>query len=131
EPSTGFREAFDVAVYLGGANLLPELTALVRRTDNQAVSHAAFLALDRLAISDPAAVLNKLQTQPELMQGREVTRANYFARADAGDAQQKVALENYLLNPQLNSAELNTFAGLYPNANYMISYNLLTRTQTP
>jgi hypothetical protein len=131
DPSAGFLEAFDVAVYLGGTKLLPELAALVRRTDNQALSHAAFLALDRLAIADPTAVLNKLQSAPELMQGREVTRANYFARADAGDPQQRVALENYLLNPQLNPAELTTFAGLYPNANYMVSYNLLTRTQTP
>jgi len=65
------------------------------------------------------------------MQGREVTRANYFARADVGDAQQRTVLENYLLNPQLRPAELSTFAGLYPSANYMVSYNLLTRTQTP
>ncbi len=65
------------------------------------------------------------------MKGREATRANYLARADAGDAQQRAVLENYLLNSQLSPAELSTFAGLYPNANYMVSYNLLTRTQTP
>jgi len=28
--------------------------------------------------------------------------------------------ENYLLNPQLRAAELSTFAGLYPSANYMV-----------
>jgi hypothetical protein len=131
EPSVGYLESFDVAVHLGGTNLMPALTTLVRKTDNQAVAHAAYLALDRLAIADPLATLTKLQTDPDLMTGREATRANYFARADAGDTQQRTLLENYLLNPQLNAAELTTFTGLYPNANYMVSYNLLTRTQTP
>jgi len=131
QPSAGFLEAFDVAVYVGGTNLLPVMTGLVRLKENQAVAHAAFLALDRLTISDPVAVLTQLQGEDASMAGREQTRANYFARADAGDARQRALLENYLLNPQLSAAELKTFAGLYPNANYMISYNLLTRTETP
>jgi len=131
DPSVGFLEAFDVAVYLGGTRLMATLTTLVRQTDNPAVSHAAFLALDRLTVANPAAALEKLQTEPDLMKGREVTRANYFARAEAGDPSQRAILEKYLLDPQLSATELKTFAGLYPNANYMVSYNLLTRTQTP
>jgi hypothetical protein len=131
QPSAGFLEAFDVAVYLGGTNLCPVMAKLVRQKENQAVAHAAFLALDRLTISDPVAILARLQTEDGLMAGRELTRANYFARADPSDARQRELLENYLLNSQLSAPELNTFAGLYPNANYMISYNLLTRTQTP
>src|SRR5207244_6364924 len=78
EPSVGFLEAFDVAVYLGGTNLMPALTTLVRQRDNRAVSHAAFLALDRLAISDPAAVLDKLLIEPGLMKGAQAARANSF-----------------------------------------------------
>src|SRR5438552_2588775 len=118
EPSTGFLEAFDVAVYLGGTNLLPPLTELVRGKDNQAVAHAAYLALDRLTIADAAGTLAVLQAEPELMAGREVTRANYFARADVRDAAQRQVLEDYLLDPALSSAELEKFTGLYPNANY-------------
>ena len=38
---------------------------------------------------------------------------------------------NVLLNPQISAAEISAFAGIYPNANYMISDNLLTQAQTP
>jgi len=131
DPSTGYLEAFDVAVYLGGTNLMPALSDLVRRQDNPAVAHAAFLALDRLVINDPATTLAALEAAPDSMQGREQTRANYFARADVRDPQQRQVLEKYLLDPQIGPAELNTFAGVYPNANFMISANLLTPTPTP
>jgi hypothetical protein len=130
-PSVGFLEAFDVAVYLGGTSLIPTLTDLVQRQDNPALAHASYLALDRLVINNPTATLAALEADPSLMQGREVTRANYFARADVGDPQQRQILENYLLNPQISPAEIDTFAGIFPNANYMISPNLLTQTQTP
>lgn len=110
---------------------MPDLAALLRQTENRAVSHAAFLALDRLTISNPATTLNKLQVEPDLLEGREVTRANYFARADVQDVAQRKVLEDYLLNPALTPVELEKFAGLYPNANFMISHNLLTRVATP
>ena len=130
-PSTGFLEAFDVAVYLGGTDLMPSLSSLVRQQDNPAVAHAAYLALDRLVISDPAATLGAMQASPDLMQGRESTRADYIARVDVRDPQQRQILENYLLDPHIGPAELDVFAGVYPNANFMVSPNLLTRAQTP
>ena len=130
-PSIGFLEAFDVAVYLGGNALVPDLTELVRQKENKAVAHAAYLALDRLTINSPAAVLDKLQGDPELMSGREVTRANFFARADVGDERQKAVLERYLLDARRSPQELQTFAGLFPNGNFMISPSLLTQCVTP
>jgi hypothetical protein len=131
DPSVGYLEAFDAAVFLGGTNLTPALGDLVRRQDNPAVAHAAYLALDRLVINDPAALLTVLQATPELMQGREATRADYFARADVRDPRQRQVLESYLLEPSRSGAELGQFAGVFPNANYMISQNLLTPTPTP
>jgi len=131
EPSVGYLEAFDTAVYLGGTNLAPSLTDLVRRQNNPAVAHAAYLALDRLVIKDTTQLLTALAADPGLMQGREATRADYFARADVRDPQQRQVLERYLLDPQRSGAELAQFAGLFPNANYMISHNLLTPTPTP
>jgi hypothetical protein len=130
-PSTGFLEAFDTAVYLGGTNLMPFLTNLVRLQDNPAVAHASYLALDRMVINNPTMTLTALLADPALMQGRETTRANYFARADVRDPVQKQVLENYLLNSQTSPAEIEAFAGIFPNANYMISPNLLTQSQTP
>jgi hypothetical protein len=130
-PSAGYLEGFDAAVYLGSTNLVPALTDLVRKQDNAAVSHAAFLALDRLVISDTANLLNALAVDQSLMQGREQTRANYFARTDVGDRTQREILERYLLDPKREASELESFAGVFPNANYMISHNLLTGNLTP
>ncbi len=130
-PSTGYLEAFDVPVYLGGTGFVPTLSGLVQSQDNSAVAHAAFLALDRLVINNPATVLQALEAQPGLMTGRESTRADYFARADVRDPQQQQILQSYLLNPSISAAELQTFAGIYPNANFMISPNLLTQAATP
>jgi len=130
-PSVGYLEAFDVAVYLGGTDFLPTLTDLVRQQDNPAVAHASFLALDRLVINNPATVLESLEAEPDLMEGRESTRADFFARADVRDPQQRQILESYLLDPSISTAELQTFASVYPNANFMISPNLLTQTATP
>ena len=130
-PSVGYLEAFDVAVYVGGTNLLPTLSSLVQKQDNPAIAHASYLALDRLVINSPTTMLTALESDPGLMQGREATRADYFARADVRDPQQRQVLESYLLNPSLSARELQTFAGIYPNANYMISANLLTQANTP
>jgi hypothetical protein len=130
-PSVGYLESFDVAVWLGGTKLTPTLCELARKKDNQAVAHAGYLALDRLVQTDPVSNLGLLQEQPSLMEGREQTRADYFARADVSDPQQRAILEKYLLNPALSGTELQKFAGLFPNANYMISYNLLTSVKTP
>jgi hypothetical protein len=131
DPSVGYLEAFDVAVYLGDTNFAPALGDLVRRPDNLAVAHAAYLALDRLIINDPVSLLATLEAAPQLMQGREATRADYFARADVRDPQQRQVLESYLLDLRRGAAELAQFAGTFPNANYMISQNLLTPTPTP
>ena len=130
-PSAGYLEAFDTVVYLGGVNFVPALAGMVCRQDNPALAHAAFLSLDRLVINDPAALLATLLAQPGLLPGRDQTRADYFARADAGDSQQSDLLQNYLLNPRTSAAEREQFAGIFPNANFMVSPNLLTTSPAP
>jgi hypothetical protein len=130
-PSVGFLEAFDVIVYTRDRDLTPDLAQFVQQKENRALAHAAYLALDRLIQAEPAEVLGQLQSRPELMDGREGTRADLFARADVRDPKQKAVLENYLLDPGRSPTELQKFAVTYPNANYMVSYNLLTRTATP
>jgi hypothetical protein len=131
KPSIGYLEAFDLAVYLGRTNLVPDLAHLMQSRDNPAVAHASFLALDRLVISRPAEMLALLLAKSGLMEGREDSRAGLFARADVQDARQRQVLEDYLLSPNLGEVEWERFAGLYPNANYMVSRNLLTQTSTP
>lgn len=131
DPSAGYLEAFDTAVYTHDTGLTPALSQLMADKENRAVVHAAYLAMDRLVIEEPAAVLGQLEADPGLMQGHEQTRADYFARADAGEPRQKALLESYLLDPNRTAQELNTFAAIYPNENYMVSNNLLTQCNTP
>jgi hypothetical protein len=130
-PSVGYLEAFDTIVYAHAVGLAPDLAALMRDKDNKATAHAAYLTLDRLTISDPKAMLTQLVEQPYLMQGREQTRANFVARADIRQPEQRALVEQYLLDPSRSQKELTTFAAIYPNANYMISDNLLTEVRTP
>jgi hypothetical protein len=127
-PSAGFLEAFDLLVYTRDQEFTPELASLLKDKKNKAVAHAAYLTLDRLVQAAPVEVLEQLQSQPKLMEGRETTRADFFARVDVRDPQQRKIVETYLLDPKRGITELNQFAGTYPNANYMISFNLMTRT---
>ena len=129
-PSVGFLEAFDVFVYTRDAEFAPDLAGMIRDTANPAVAHAAFLALDRLTQSEPAAILQSLLENPALLEGREATRAGLFARADVRHPAQQELLAKYLLLSDRAPAELNSFASLFPNANFMISHNLLTQSAT-
>lgn len=130
-PTAGFLEAFDVIVHTRAFALAPQLTELVRDRENRAVAYAAFLTLDRLTLADPLEALASLAAQPQWMAGREKTRANFFARADVRDLRQKELVESYLLDPRRTAEELQTFAGLFPSANYLVSNNLLTTFQAP
>ena len=93
----------------GTTNLAPELSGLLRQTENRAVAHAAYLAQDRLVLKEAGAVLRMLEAQPGLMNGREQTRANFFARARVTDPEQKQLLEDYLLDSRLTGEELEAF----------------------
>jgi hypothetical protein len=131
KPSAGYLEAFDTIVYTKATELTPDLAQLVKTRENPAVAHAAYLAMDRLVLEEPAKVLSQLASNPGFMNGREQTRANYFARADVRDPEQRAILQRYLLDPSRISEELRTFGGIYPNANLMISTNLLSRSEAP
>ena len=131
DPSVGYLEAFDVAVHVGGTELVGDLARVLRDTTHPAAAHAAYLALDRMTLREPAVMLEELLKSPEASSGREETRANYFARANLSDPVQRELLERYLLTQDRNATELRAFAGVFPNANYMISNNLLTQNSTP
>ena len=130
QPTSGYLHAFDVAVHLKDREFAPVLSNLLRQTNQPALAHAAFLALDRLTMAAPVDFLRELQTNPEWLNGRETTRAGYLARADATDPAQRGILEQYLLDPRRNEEELNVFATTFPNASLFLSHNLLTRQAT-
>jgi len=130
-PSGGFLEAFDVFVHTKDTVATPLLAKLVRNQDQPATAHASYLTLDRLIIAEPQAVFAQIEKEPALFKGRELMQANFLARADVSKGNQRAQVERYLLDATRTPAELAAFAGIYPNANYMLSQNLLTSTETP
>ena len=88
------------------------------------------LELFDVAMFDARAAL-ELAADPQLLATREQTRASLFARADIRHAKQNALLQLYLLHPSRTHEELQSFAAIYPNANFMISNNLLTKVLTP
>lgn len=132
KPDVAYLEAFDTAVYLGGASLAEPLATHLANPERPVVAHAAFLALDRKVINDTAAMLAWLQDGgDEQIAIRPEARASYYARADIRDASQRESLESYLLDPARTEAELEAFTGLFPNMNFMLAPALLTQPDSP
>lgn len=132
EPSVGFLEAFDVLVHTRATESTGLLGQLVADTSPEArpLAHAAYLTLDRLTIREPAAMMRQLSAHPDLARTRGPMVANMFARADLREPDQRALVREYLLDPVRTRQELHAFAGVYPNANYSISRNLLTKPTT-
>ncbi len=124
EQSAGWLEAFDVVVHLRAADLTRELAGLAGMRENRPASHAASLALDRLVQAAPADVLGRFLNEPGLLNGP--FRASCFARADVRDPVQRGILERYMLSESSDPEERARFFGLFPNAHFAVSRNLLT-----
>lgn len=129
DPSAGYLNAFDLIVYTEHTALSPELLALCDDRDRRAVRHASFLALDRLVQARPETVLPVLAAEAARHPSSGPMLSNLMARADLRDALQREAVERYLLDGKRAPEELDSFAGVFPNANFHVSNNLLTRTE--
>lgn len=131
-PSIGFFESFDVLVHTRATESTDLLSELVadRSPEGKPLAHASFLTLDRLTLREPTAMMEQLSAHPELTKARGEMVANFFARADLRDPGQQQLVRAYLLDPARTGAELAAFSGVYPNANFMISKNLLSENMT-
>jgi len=131
-PSVGFLESFDVLVHAHATESAELLGTLVadKSPKGKALAHAAYLAMDRLAIREPVAMMQQFAAHPEISKARGPMVANMFARADLRDPDQRALVRAYLLDPSRTQQELRAFAGVYPNNNYAISKNLLSTPST-
>lgn len=131
-PSIGFFESFDVLVHIRATESTGILSKLVedRSPAGKPLAHAAFLTLDRLTLRETATMMKQLSLRPDLFQERGEMMANLFARADLRDLEQQQLVRSYLLDPARSASELSTFAGVFPNANFTISSNLLSENVT-
>jgi hypothetical protein len=109
KPSAGYLESFDTAVFTADPAFVPLLTELSKTADlAQAspdapeeevmgdVQRAATVALDRLSETAPLAVMKYFNEHPEAFADRPFLRADYFAKVDLRDAEQRTAIEKYL-----------------------------------
>jgi hypothetical protein len=90
------------------------------------VRHASFLVIDRLTQRKPGELLPLLAEAAGRQANNRPMISNLMARADPRDPAQRAALERYLLDPNRTADELDRFAGVFPNANFHVSSNLLT-----
>ena len=124
EQSPGWLEAFDVVVYLRDTEMTRELAGFAGSRVNPAAAHAASLTLDRLVQSDPAEMLGRFLNEPDLL--KSPFQASCFARADVRDPVQRGILERYMLSAASDPEGRARFFGLFPNAHFAVSRNLLT-----
>lgn len=136
-PSNGFLEAFDVAVEVGGLKSLYTVAQLIRVpassdifATSDSVNHAGFLALDRLMLREPETVIAAFVADPTFLADNPHFRASLMSRIDPTQPGQRGALEHYLTGIQHASGELEYFASIYPNANYIDGNRLVTGWET-
>jgi hypothetical protein len=127
DPSAGYLNAFDVIVHTEHTGLAPELLGLCNDLEAKAVRHASFLVIDRLTQSRPEALLPLLADSAHRLEKSGPMISNLMARADLRDEAQRAAVEGYLLDPRRSQEDLSAFAGIFPNANFHVSNNLLTK----
>jgi|GEM_PF-2115421 len=133
QPTAGYLEAFDVLVFTRSVESTPLLIGLLEDSDEEAraTAYAAFLTLDRLVMQQPAEMLRRLNESRALGNIRPEMRAQLMARGDMRDPAIRKEIAHYLLDTQRTQVELEAFAGVFPNHNFMLSDNLLTEVDIP
>lgn len=129
DPSVGYLNAFDVIVHTEHTELTPELLLFCDDLEEKAVRHASFLVVDRLTQARPEVLLPVLAETADRHPNSGPMISNLIARADLRDDVQREAVERYLLDPKRTAEEIASFAGVFPNANFHVSSNLLTRVE--
>lgn len=125
-PTRGFLEAFDSAVYSAAPVIIEDLLEVCFTSGHKGTSLAATMALDNIAGDDPLAVA-RIITQPDsLIEHTPTFRASLMSRLDPLNAEHVEVLRAYLLDPSYEADELNVFANSFPNHNDFASHYLLT-----
>lgn len=129
-PSSGMLEAFDVAVFVGDPQIVPELADLLGG-EEESLQRAAAVALDRLSEAAPLAVMNHLNENPGILADRPFVRADYYAKSDLAQPEQRQAVERYLSRPGVTLAEKTKFLRAAVAPGSFVSDNLLTTSMPP
>ena len=127
QPTRGFLEAFDIAVVAGAVGqVVPLLQDQPVGTPEPPLSRAAFVALDRIMLREPEAVVKHVEGNSSAMKKTPLHRASLMARLDPGVVSQNRALENYILRADHAPGEMEYFSEIFPNPNRFHSQRLVT-----
>ena len=130
-PTAGYLESFDVAVSVANADLVRALLAnQSTQLGNDVLSRTTFIALDRIMLRTPDAILDAFAADPRFLADQPNWRASLLARLDPSDPAQVEQLRNYLLNTPHADTELGYFADIYPLANFFEGNRLVTDWET-
>ena len=125
QPSGGYYEAFDVAVYLRDASFVADFSPLVQGEDKN-LQRGASVALDRLAEMAPLDVMNYLNTNPAELAAKPFLRADYFSKADLTQPPQRAAMETYLARADVATDEKAKMLAVLASPGSFASDTLLT-----
>ncbi len=131
DPSGGFLEAFDLVVHYGDARLIADLAPILAGDGAPDTIRAAAIALDRLSQQRPLDVMRELSADRALLAQNWSLRADYFARADLSDAEQRGLVERHLLDPGVSAEEKNKLLRLLPDRHQLWGDYLVTSDPEP
>ena len=128
-PSAGFLEALDAAVLLVDKQMFDTIARLLGEaaaSGNSSLARAGLMALDRMLVRDPSLLVQSFgagQALPELPPDQ---RASLMSRLDVTDPAQRELFTRYVSAPNHGPAELEYFAALFPNGNFLHGNWLIT-----
>ena len=131
QPTPGYLESFDVAVAVANADLVRALLAnQSTQLGNDVLSRTTFIALDRIMLRTPDAILDAFAADPRFLADQPNWRASLLARLDPSNPEHVEQLRNYLLKTPHAETELGYFASIYPLANFFEGNRLVTDWET-
>jgi hypothetical protein len=132
KPSAGFLEAFDIAVEVGGGSMFDRMVALADEAtakENTAASRAAFMSLDRMVVRDPAVLVSAFSNESGWMDFAPQQRASLMSRLDITRPEQREIFTSYLASSNHAAGELDYFAKVFPNENFLYGHRLVTAAE--
>ena len=128
-PSAGFLEGFDVAVEISDLRSFKQMLGLVRNDPGEAaksLARASFIALDRMILRNPSLLTDAAAQDPAFLDAAPQQRASLMSRLDLTVPDQRTLFIRYLSQPNHGPEEMDYFAEIFPNGNYLDGHRLVT-----
>jgi hypothetical protein len=131
-PSAGFLEALDAAVKIesqASFDAIARLGAEALAAEDSSLGRAAVMVLDRMILRNPSLLVTAFEVNPGWLSASPEQRATLMSRLDVTDPAQRDAFSRYLTATPHGSGEMEYFAKLFPNGNYLHGNWLITSSE--